>query len=65
MADAKKCDFCGAFYETPYGLMGKIGYQLVFVSTLMPYKSYDLCPQCDEKLNKFVESMKEENKKND
>lgn len=61
MADAKRCDICGTFYMTPFGFISNVGYQLVYISALAPSHTYDLCPDCSDKLNKFVESMKENN----
>ena len=57
MANAKKCDRCGVFYEPtgkrdeethPYvlGRTGRIGY---FDDMLV-----DLCPSCEEELKKFM-----------
>lgn len=56
MADAKKCDICGGFYELP-NLSQCIRYALFKRAVINTV--YDLCPICQSKLNNFVESMKE------
>lgn len=56
MADAKKCDICGGFYDLPNSLQ-YIKYALIKREIINT--AYDLCPECQKKLNNFVESMKE------
>lgn len=60
MADAKKCDICGTFYETPQTM---IGYGYCLTTFGLVHGMVDLCPSCKGKLDEFVESLKE--KKND
>lgn len=59
MADAKKCDICGKFYMPPAMYALRSGYSLLNNNLMMPDAYYDLCLECNEKLNIFVESMKE------
>ena len=65
MADAKKCDICGAFYNT-YGKASTtrredvepntiiLGYTGPIVMGFEPKENYDLCPECLEKFYEFV-----------
>lgn len=58
MADAKRCDRCGTYYvekEKKYKVGGGILASIKFVSsqnTLIKY--FDLCDECAEKLDKFM-----------
>lgn len=61
MADAKKCDICGKFYMPQLGIMNDNGYYLGYDGGFIRIDRYDLCPDCNKKLNEFVESMKENN----
>lgn len=56
MADAKKCDICGAYYDKyeeynvgEYGLFIKLSFEL---------SKLDLCSNCRDKLSTFVESIR-------
>lgn len=57
MADAKKCDICGAYY-TGFNPHEKGEYDLVVKNDYGLVKQ-DLCLECRSKLNNFVQSMKE------
>lgn len=50
MADAKKCDLCEKFYDMPMYRPD------IRVSKGDTY--YDLCPECQKKLEAFMESDK-------
>ena len=62
MANAKKCDICGKFYVPPLGSALMINnYTLIHNNPFSLSNSiYDLCSSCNEKLNNFVKSMREE-----
>ena len=54
MADAKKCDRCGAYYEFKNDFIricDEKGYSM---------GSYDLCPSCMNELKKFLRGKKDE-----
>ena len=65
MADAKKCDICGKFYIPPLGIdLTRNTYSLYYNNLIITNSGfYDLCPNCNGKLNDFVKSMMAENKK--
>lgn len=56
MADAKKCDICGAYYDkdTAYDV-GEYG---LFIKQHFELSKLDLCSSCRDKLSNFVKSMK-------
>jgi hypothetical protein len=61
MADAKKCDICGAFYMRDEFFPIVPGYRLTKEGFSSGLVFLDLCPECKEKLESFVESLKKEN----
>ena len=71
MANAKKCDRCGKFYDgntrfpaDQYGLLsltnGDIYIESVMTMTTggYHYKNYDLCDDCIEDFKKFINGRK-------
>lgn len=59
MANAKKCDICAKFYVPPLGTYIEPGYALLRVGVFSSGSQLDLCTECNNELNNFVESMKE------
>lgn len=70
MADAKKCDRCGAFYTTqkdikvhfvtdPYE---KVNYLRLEYIYKLERKRIDLCPECVDELVQFFNDGREEQK---
>lgn len=51
MADAKKCDRCGIFYEPGMGFFGKKHIR----KPGNHHSYYDLCENCQHDLDKFME----------
>lgn len=57
MADAKKCDVCGGFYQnTLVDGPINIGIEIVTLWSATSYNKsrYDLCPECMNKINIMV-----------
>lgn len=51
--NAKKCDICGAYYE------GKPYHSIIIIKDYSPdfeRKTMDICKNCAEKLEKFINS---------
>lgn len=68
MADAKKCDRCGAFYTTQKDIKvhivtapcEKVNYLRLEYSDKLERKRIDLCPECvDELVQYFNDGRKE------
>lgn len=64
--DIKKCDRCGKHYELPVGyntgllkINGSNRYTITCFSN-MSLEDIDLCPECYEKLEKFIENDEED-----
>ena len=53
MADAKKCDRCGAYYMAGKGRYGKK--RIRVPGNTDSY--YDLCENCQDDLDKFMDSL--------
>ena len=56
MADAKKCDRCGAFFDIPKRENEREGWHIAIVRKWNSgniSRIYDLCPKCEEALNSF------------
>lgn len=51
MANAKKCDRCGKFYQETVREKLKVRQ---YVEMSCSYTEYDLCPKCTEKLKAFL-----------
>lgn len=62
MADAKKCDRCGAFYTKCKPI--KMGETQLSLSVSNSYSTrlFDLCPECVDKLNQYLNDGWEEQK---
>lgn len=58
MANAKKCDRCGAYYDHNNGVESIRGNFVVGVKVVttidVSHKSFDLCDDCIEKLYGFL-----------
>lgn len=55
--DAKKCDRCGNFYETP-NAFGK--YNIISTRGCVK-KTLDLCPECYDALASFLKNEQHDN----
>lgn len=57
MADAKKCDICGAYcsVEDAHYRRGEYG---LFIKCGLELSKLDMCPGCRTMINDFVESIK-------
>lgn len=66
MADAKRCDRCGKYYveeEKKYQVDGNILASIKFIcSKNCMFGRFDLCDDCAEKLDRFMNKEKEEEK---
>lgn len=60
MANAKKCDRCGAFYTKSKPI--KIGETQLSISNSHSTTLFDLCPECVDKLNRYLNDGWEEQK---
>lgn len=60
MADAKKCDRCGKFYQEM--VSPKLTVRQ-YVSMRGSHVDYDLCPKCTEKLYAFMKIERDPSKK--
>lgn len=62
MSIAKKCDFCGAFYEHYSGRNGMSLERLNWNGSVnSTEKTFDLCKDCMNALEKFIEERIDEN----
>ena len=52
MADAKKCDRCGAYYDTNIGQKYKLSRKAS--SSLLRDHVFDLCPSCNSLIDEFM-----------
>ena len=61
MALAYKCDRCGSFYEdpAPYSFVSRL--TVIETREIVPHKIKDLCPDCTEKLRKFMDGKNDGN----
>lgn len=60
MADAKKCDVCGALYD--FDLYSY--YEIFKIIHPFPSMKLDLCPKCKKKLTSFLDNDENKTKPN-
>ena len=64
MADAKKCDICGTYYDR-YNTSkaggvcpNQITFQQETTTSVNDFKTYDACPNCLKDIADFIESRR-------
>lgn len=58
MADAKKCDWCGSFYEDKSSLGLEVTVSTLDPTTATGWKRTDLCSDCETDLRDFISDHK-------